>query len=154
MVPTPPSCSPDPAMWHEECGAAVRVTCADRNSVGFATSQNRSTRLCEIRLSLALVKNLPFRAAFEDEMFSAALCYQLHLYILVRAIDRSSHPSLIITNIIIPGPVMSALVESMNMHANRRGKIDSNNDARARNLALARPAGSECRREVYSPKRY
>ena len=130
------------------------MTCADRNSVGFATSQKRSTELCEIRLSLALAKFLPSGGAFEDEMVSVALCYQLHLSLFVCAIDPSSHPFLIITNIIIPGPVMSALVESMNMHANRRGKIDSIHDARARNLALARPAGSECRREVYSPKRY
>ena len=49
---------------------------------------------------------------------------------------------------------MSALAVSMNMHATRIGKIDSLSDARARNLALARPAGSECRREVYSPNRY
>ena len=97
-------------------------------------------------------KVFAFPGSLDEEMVSVALCYLLRLCPFVCAIDPSFHPSLIITNIIIPGPVMSALAVSMNMHATRTGKIDSLSDARARNLALARPAGSECRREVYSPK--
>ena len=100
-------------------------------------------------------KVFAFPESFDDEMDSLALYYHVHLSPFVYAIDPFPHPSLIISPISsYRNPVMSALALSMNMHATRSGKIDFLSDARARNLALARSAGSECRREVYSPKRH
>lgn len=100
-------------------------------------------------------KGFAFPESFDDEMVSVALCYQVRLSPFVYAIDPFPHPSLIISpTSSYRSPVMSELAVSMDMHATRNGEIDSLSNARARNLALARPAGSECRREVYSPKRY